>query len=419
MESSLIILIVLFCATAFASATEMAIASVNRIRIKSRIEQGDKKAEKIYKIIEMKENAITTIVVLNNIVNITIPTMATILFINLFGVVKGPIYSAIVMTILILIFGEIIPKSFGSKYSEKYLNSFVSIISVVIKVCYPIAFLFIKLNQFVLKQLNKNEGDIDDLVELEDEILTMIEESSLEGKIEETEEELIRNAIEFNDIIVKAIIQPKRNVFMVSANWDNSEIFKQMSNMRFSRVPVYEDDKDQIIGILSEREFLIEYLKNEKFKVRTIIREAKFIPSSVKLSKILPELQKTKSQMAIVVDERATVQGIVTIEDILEELVGEIYDEHDDVVEEFLKLADGSFIVDGEMSILDFNELFDVKDIESELQEATLAGYVIELAEKIPHLDEVYNDNYFNYKIGEVQGNKIEKIIVTVRDDIE
>ena len=246
----------------------------------------------------------------------------------------------------------------------------------------------------------------------------MIEESSLEGKIEVSEELLIRNAIEFNDIRVEEIFQPKRNVFMLNVNSTNECMLEQMLDMRFSRIPVYEDDKDHIIGIISEREFLSSYIENKSFDVKTIIRDCKFIPDTMKISTLLPQLQNTKSQMAIVIDERATVQGIITVEDIVEEIVGEIWDEHDDVVHEFRQIDEYTYEISGEMTINDFNDLYEIKDISSEQLESTVAGYVIELAEKIPETSETFEDNDFSYTISHVDGNKIEKIIVKLRAEV-
>lgn len=412
---ALIIVFLMFC-TAFASATEMAIASANRIRFKARAEDDDVKAKKIYRLIENRNHVITTIVVLNNIVNILIPTISTLLFVEVFGAYGVPI-SAILMTILILVFGEILPKMYGSRRSESYLYSMVSLISFVIKLIYPIAYPFIKLNKFVESRLIKRDEEADNqFVEVEEEILTMIEESSLEGKIEENEEELIRNAIEFNDIRVEEILQPKRNVFMINTMETNRDIFSQITEMRYSRIPVYEEDKDHIIGMISERDFLTHYIENKEFDIRTIIRDVKFIPDTMKISTLLPQLQNTKSHIAVVIDERATVQGIVTVEDIIEELVGEIWDEHDDVVLDFRKIDEMTYEVSGELTINDFNDLYEIKDIESEQSESTIAGYVIELAQKIPVLGEIYEDNNFTYEISHVDGNKVEKMIIKAKE---
>lgn len=392
----------------------MAVASVSRIRIKSKAENGDKKAIKILVLISNSEKTITSIVVLNNIVNILLPTVSTVIFLELMPT-YGLMVSTVVMTIVIVLFGEIIPKIYGRENAERFLYSTVDLINFIIKLIYPIAIIFQYVSSLFTKLMKSDHEEDDDGSEVEDEILTMIEESSQEGKIDESEEELIRNAIEFNDIRVEEIIQPKRNMVMVDVEATNEEIIELMVKERYSRIPVYEENTDHIIGVLSEREFLTEYIANKDFDIRGILREALFIPDTQKISKLLPELQQSKSHLAIVLDERATVQGLVTVEDILEELVGEIWDEHDDVTFEYNMISDEEVEVSGEMTINDFNELFTAEDIESDSLESTVAGYVIELAECIPDLGEVFSDDNFSYEITEVHGKKIEKIKITLQ----
>ncbi len=411
LSTALVLMVVLLFFTAFASCSEMALASVSRIRIKSKAENGDKKAIKILELITNSERTITSIVVLNNIVNILLPTISTIVFIQI-SPEYGVFISTVVMTVVIILFGEIVPKVYGRENAEKYLYQTVGLINVIINIIYPVSIIFIKISGFINRILAKDNEEEEDLVEVEEEILTMIEESSQEGKIDESEEELIRNAIEFNDKRVEEILQPKRNMVMVNVDDKNEDIIELMINERYSRIPVYEEDSDHIIGILYEREFLTAYIANHKVNIRSILRKPLFIPDTKKISKLLPELQQSKSHLAIVLDERATVQGIVTVEDILEELVGEIWDEHDDVIIECRKISDKEYEVSGEMNISDFNELFEIQDVESDSSESTIAGYVIELAERIPSLDDVFYDEDFEFKITEISGNKVEKIKV-------
>lgn len=411
LSTALVLMVVLLFCTAFASCSEMALASVSRIRIKAKADNGDKKAIQILELITNSERTITSIVVLNNIVNILLPTISTIVFIQI-APQYGVFISTIVMTIVIILFGEIVPKVYGRENSEKYLYRTVTLVNLIINLIYPISIVFIKISGFINQILAKDDEEDEDLVEVEEEILTMIEESSQEGKIDESEEELIRNAIEFNDKRVEEILQPKRNMVMVNVEDKNEDIIELMINERYSRIPVYEEDSDHIIGILYEREFLTAYIANHNVNIRSILRKPLFIPDTQKISKLLPELQQSKSHLAIVIDERATVQGLVTVEDILEELVGEIWDEHDEVVTEWRKISDHEYEVSGEMTIGDFNELFEIQDVESDSSESTIAGYVIELAERIPNQGDVFFDDDFEFKITEISGNKVEKIKV-------
>lgn len=416
LSTAIPIMLVLMCLTAFASCSEMAIASCSRIRMKAKAESGDKKAKQILELLNNSERTITSIVVLNNIVNILLPTISTIVFTKLMPV-YGVLVSTVLMTIILLIFGEIVPKVYGRENAEKYLMSMIGTISFVVTIIYPIAIIFIKISEGINKLLKRKDHDEEaDLIEVEDELLTMIEESSQEGKINESEEELLKNAIEFNEIRVEEILTPKRNMIMIEVNTPNEEIFTLLQKERYSRIPIFENDTDNIIGVLSEREFLTKYVDRKEFDIREMLREPLFIPDTQKISKLLPELQISKSHLAIVLDERATVQGLVTVEDIVEEIVGEIWDEHDDVIFESRKISDIEYEVVGEMTINDFNELFEIKDIESEQLESTIAGYVIEIAECIPDLGAVYEDDDFIYTVTEVVGNKLEKIIVKMKE---
>jgi CBS domain containing-hemolysin-like protein len=402
--------VILFIITAIASASEMALSSVSRIRLKAKAEAGDKKARELLKMVEDYDRSITSVVVLNNIINILLPAISLMLFVSVVGEQYGFILSTVVMTLLILIFGEIIPKIYGKESNEKYLYTVLPFLKLVRFLFYPLVKIFLSISSLFKKFIVKEVQEEDNI--LEDELLTIIEESKEEGQLKESEEELIRNAIEFNDTRVEEILQPKSSMTMISSDSDNQSVYMLLKEERYSRVPVYENDTDNIIGIISEREFLVAYVEDKEFDLKDTIRDVIFIPDTLKISKLLPELQAKHIHMAIVVDERGTVQGLVTVEDILEELVGEIWDEHDDVAHDVRKLSDNVYEVVGELSIDDFNDLFDVKDISSSHSETTIAGYILELAERIPISGDKFFDDNFKYVVSEMDGNKIEKIKV-------
>ncbi len=404
--------LLLLCLSAFFSASEIAISAASRIRYKARAEDGDEKAARILKLLENNEKTITAIVVLNNIINILIPTLSTIIFISMIEREKLAIFtSTVTVTIILIFFAEILPKVYGKERNEGHLNRSYKIIELSIWIVTPISFFVFKFTHFFRERVFPKNTDVG--IEVEDEILTMIEEGVEEGQLEESEEELIRNAIEFNDIRVEEILQPKSKMIMINVVEEHQTIFDTIIKERYSRMPVYDKDKDNIIGILSEREFLTNYIINKEFDLKATLRDVLFIPDTMKISKLLPELQNSHSHLAIVVDERGTVQGLVTVEDILEELVGEIWDEHDDIIHIYKKLNDNLYEISGEMTINDFNDLFDEKDIESEKSESTIAGYVLELAERIPEITNEFSDNIFDFKIIKMDGNKIDKMIVT------
>lgn len=409
-----ILFIVLFIVTAILAALEMALSSVNKLRVKSKLGK-NRKAENVLKLIEDYDRTITTVIVVNNIINIILPTISTLIFITIFKDNKelGLLLSTIFLTLLLLMFGEILPKTYGKKNSEKLLYMFVGFVNFIVKLFTPVTFIFLKTTDFVKSKLFK---DTEEKIEVEDEILTMIEE---DDQLEENEEELIRNAIEFSDIRVDEILQPKNNMVMVDVSKTNEEIYEVLSNEKYSRIPVYEDNIDNIIGVIYERDFLRNYIDNNKFKVESIIRDIDFVPDTVKVQTLLPEMQKKHKHMSIVVDEYGTVQGLITVEDIIEELVGEIWDEHDEVIYEFEKINDNCYNVLGTITIDDFNELFEQNiDIDTETEDSTVAGYLLEKIQRIPEIDEVIEDEEFVYKILEKSDRKIEKIEVKAKSGL-
>lgn len=409
-----LIIIALLALSAMNSGLEMALASVNRIRIKSKAENGDKKAEKILNLIENYERSSTTIIVFNNIVNILLASVSSSFFITV-SPKYGVILSTVFMTILILIFGEIVPKIYGVTNPEKMLYSLESTLSFSIKLFKPIVTIFLAINHRIQTLFESEDEDDMEYNEIEEELLTIIQESEDEGKLDVEDGELIRNAVEFNETRVSEIYTPKHKFTSISVDEDTEEILKLLKREKFSRVPVYEDDSDNIIGILYERDFYMHYTSNSEIDIRSIVREPIHVPDTMKIQKLLITLQQKHSHLSIVVDERGTVVGLCTMEDIIEELVGEIWDEHESVEYEYTKLSENKFKVNGDFSINDFNDLFEKEDIAPETDEDTIAGYILELAERIPEHQEVIEDSDFLFTVNAESGKKIDTIIVELK----
>lgn len=411
----ILIIVILLGLSAINSGLEMALASVNRIRIKSKSENGNKKATKILKLIGNYEQVSTTIIVFNNIVNILLASVASSFFIKL-SPKYGVILSTLIMTLLILIFGEIVPKIYGVTNPEKLLNTFEPFLNLSIKILKPIVGVFLAINRRIQSLFSKNR-EVEDIEqgEVEEELLTIIQESEDEGKLEAEDSELIRNAVEFNETRVSEIYTPKNKITSISIDEEVSNILKILKKEKFSRVPIYENDTDNIIGILYERDFYTHYTENEEIDIRQILREPIHIPDTMKIQKLLVLLQQKHSHMSIVVDERGTVVGLCTMEDIIEELVGEIWDEHEIVEYEYLKISDRKFKVNGDFSINDFNDLFEKEDIAPLTDEDTIAGYILELAERIPEDGEVIEDSDFTFTVYTESGKKIDTIIVELK----
>lgn len=403
------LIIILLFLSALNSGLEMALAGVNRIKIKAKVDNDDKKAIKVLKLIETYPETSTTIIVFNNVVNILLASISSAFFITLFPV-YGVLVSTIIMTILILIFGEIIPKIYGRNNAESMLTTFAGFLNISKKILRPIVYVFLKFNNRFQRNIKTQD---DEQSEVEDELLAMIEESEQEGTIDEEDSELIKNAIDFNDTRVSEILTPFDEIISVDVTDSHKDILELFKEEKYSRIPVYEEDSSNIIGLLYERDFFNAYIEDKNFDLKSILREAIFTPDSLKISKLLVRLQNMHNHMTIIVDERGTVIGLCTIEDIIEELVGEIWDEHDDVELDLFKLSENKYEISGDYSISDFNDIFDeVKDIESETDEDTLAGYVIEIAEKIPDNGEVIKDEFYKYIINSDSNKKINSIIV-------
>lgn len=419
MDSSLIVmgtvLIILLCLSAFLSSSEMALISLSSIRLKMSSDEGNKKAKKTQNLLNNYNLTIVSIVVGNNIVNILLPTISTLFFTQLISNKLIAIFvSTVLMTIIVIFFGEIIPKIYGKDQQENLVFKVVDILDVMIRILYPITKIFLVLTDFIQDHFFPETSDEE--IEVEEELLTRIEEGVEEGSLNEEEEELIRNAIEFEEIRVEEVLRPKADIFMINADTPNDEIFMLMSKERYSRIPVYEHDTDNIIGILYERDFLTAYIDYRDLDIRDILREVNFIPDTMRISLLLPQLQKDRSHLAMVVDEHGTIQGLITVEDIIEELVGDIWDEDEDIQSEIKPLNNQQYLVLGGVTLSDFNEYFENKElpeIESE-QENTIAGYVIELLQAIPKEGDRCCDETYRFEVKSMDNNRIDQILVTI-----
>lgn len=419
MDSSLIVmgtvLIILLCLSAFLSSSEMALISLSSIRLKMSSDEGNKKAKKTQKLLNNYNLTIVSIVVGNNIVNILLPTISTLFFTQLISNKLIAIFvSTVLMTIIVIFFGEIIPKIYGKDQQENLVFKVVDILDIMIRILYPITKIFLVLTDFIQDHFFPETSDEE--IEVEEELLTRIEEGVEEGSLNEDEEELIRNAIEFEEIRVEEVLRPKADIFMINVDTPNDKIFMLMSKERYSRIPVYEHDTDNIIGILYERDFLTAYIDYHDLDIRDILREVNFIPDTMRISLLLPQLQKDRSHLAMVVDEHGTIQGLITVEDIIEELVGDIWDEDEDIQSEIKPLNNHQYLVLGSVTLSDFNEYFENKElpeIESE-QENTIAGYVIELLQAIPKEGDRCCDETYRFEVKSMDNNRIDQILVTI-----
>lgn len=399
---SIVILSILILLSAFFSATETAFLSFNKIKMKTAAQDGDKRAQKILDLFEKYDKLISTILIGNNIVNIAASSIATVLFIKMLGEKNGPTISTIVITLVVLICGEITPKRIAKEIPDKVAMLTYPFIKFLTVVLTPLSFL-LSLWQKLVTKLFKFQGES---VMTEDELITMVDEAQQDGGIDEDEGELIRSAIEFNDVEVRDIITPRVDVSAVSADATVEEIASVFYETGYSRLPVYNNTIDDIIGILHEKDFY--YMRHKGVTDFTsAIGKAVYVSEHVQISDLLKKFQLEKAHMAVVLDDFGGTLGICTLEDIIEELVGDIWDEHDEIVEQFSKCNDGSVLADASARALDMFEYFDIKPTDENDLPQTVNGWVLK---ELGHLPEPGES--FDYKNMHVEVTKSDKKIV-------
>ena len=377
----LIAIIILVIFSGFFSSTETAFTSVNKIKLRSLASNGNKRAGKVLSLAEEKfDKLISTILIGNNLVNITATTLATTMFVMLIkdgGTAN--LVSTVVMTVGVLIFGEITPKLIAKVYPEKMAMAFYPLVIFFYYILYPFNMIF-SAWRFILSKIFrfKNEDTV-----TEDEILTIVEEAEEDGTIREEETKLIRSVIEFDDLEVGDIFVPRVNMTAVEVSDNMEEIKKVFNKEGYSRLPVYKDTIDTIIGTIHEKDFFNAYLNGKK-NVDGILQNAFYTTEHAKISVLLKQLQKKKVHIAIVLDEYGGTLGMVTLEDILEELVGEIWDEHDEEVNYFRSVGNEQYIVDGNAPLDDMFTYFELEDEDEKFDANTVSGWVIEKLGEIP-----------------------------------
>lgn len=372
-----VILIIIFLIfSAFFSATETAFTSLNRVRLKNRANDGDKRAKETLELSLDYNKLLSTILIGNNIVNIALTATATLLFIRLYGS-YGPTISTVVTTVIVLVFGEISPKNLAKESPEKFAMFATPATRVFMVVFTPLNWLFGQL-KVLLSKLFKISSD-DGITE--EEILTMVEEAETEGRIEADQSELIQNAIEFNELEAWDVITPRVDIVAIDVESTKKETAKIFAETGFSRVPVYDGDLDRILGILNQKDFH-NYVDGSKETISDYIKPVIYVAGSMKAAVLLKRLQVNKSHMAIIVDEYGGTAGLVTMEDIIEELIGDIYDEYDEEESsDIIQLQDGSYRV---MCSANVEKMFDYFDEELELDVNTVNGWVVLQLDKLP-----------------------------------
>ena len=401
----LAIILVCILLSGYFSATETAFSTFNRIRVKNLAEKGDKRAERVVRLSENYDTLISTILVGNNIVNILATSLATVLFIDLMGDL-GSTISTIVMTVAVLIFGEISPKTIAKRSPEAFAMLSAPLLSFIKIILTPLTLIF-KGWQALLSKIFKTK---DDAGMTEEELISIIEEAEEEGDINEDESTLIKSAIEFNDLEVSDIFTPRIDITAISADATKEELSDLFSESGYSRLPVYEGDIDNIIGIVYYKDFYSTAFA-EDVSITDILKPVIYVAKTQRINDLLKELQNKQLHLAVVLDEYGSTAGIVTLEDILEEIVGEIWDEHDEKVEEIKKTGDNEYIISGMASV---SKVFDMLDIDDEDIDATnMNGWAMEVLGKLPEEGEKFTECGLEVEIVETNGKRVENLKIT------
>ena len=407
----IITLIVLILLSAFFSATETAFTSVNRPRLKTRAGDGNKRADKVLGIIDDYDKILFTLLIGNNIVNITATTIGTLLFISLINAETGPTVSTVVLTAVVLIFGEIVPKTFAKEYPERFAEFSYPLVRLFMVLLFPLSAVFSGLKLLIKKIFKfKDEEGIN-----EEELLNIVEEANEDGSIDDTETELISSAIEFHDSEVGDILIPRVNVVAIPADMPMERIKHVFFKNAYSRLPVYNGTIDKIIGMIHERDFFTA-LDKGAHNINDIIKKTAIATEHMKISTLLKSMQKQKVHLSVVVDEYGGTLGIVTMEDILEELVGEIWDEHDEVVNYFEKVSPNTYLVDGNADLGDFFKLFSIETEEDEFDSQTVGGWVLEKTGELPKKNASFEFEHLQVVLTKCSQRRVYEVKVIITD---
>ena len=406
---SYILLVILIALSAFFSASETAYTTVNKIRLQNYVDAGSKKAKTALFIAENYDRTLTTILIGNNIVNIGASSIATLLFVKLFGP-SGAAISTAVMTILILIFGEVLPKSFAKESSEKFALAFSRPLRILMTVFWPVVFLFIQLKK-VAKHISPIKEEETPTV-TEQELKFIVESIEDEGVLEKQESELVQHALEFDEKTVQEVLTPRVDMTTLDIEDDLQTNIGLVLTERFSRIPVCRGTSDRIIGILHTKDLLEALVRGDAIDLASMVQPAFFVYKTKKLSSLLADFKRNKTHVAIVTDDCGGTVGMVTMEDLLEELVGDIWDEDEEIIRDFVRIDSQHFLISGDLTI---RELFDHLDLpfsNLESNHTSCGGWALEALGHIPQAGEAFQFKNMTLTIQEMDDQRVKKLSV-------
>ncbi|BDG34661.1 hemolysin family protein [Saccharococcus caldoxylosilyticus] len=394
---------------AFFSSAETALSSANKIRLKNYVEENHRGSKRVNYIMEHLDHVLLTVLVANRITGIVAVAFLVDVATTMLGERAGLVAAIIVMTVLLVVFGEILPKSIAKVHAESLSIRYAGIIYVLMKLLSPVTTLFHAVREHVAKWFTS--GAVVPVV-TEEEIKVMIDLSEEEGIIDNKEKELIHRSLDFDEILVEEIFTPRSDMVAVEVNQPIEEIRDVFLEEKYSRIPVYEGDIDNVIGILSESDFFSELVQQKEVNIRKLLRKPLFVVESMKISDLLPEFQKSKVHMAIVVDEFGGTAGLITLEDIIEQIVGEIWDEHDEAVKSIRQIDENSYEFNAELPLDEFCEMMKIDTPESASH--TLGGWIFEMFERVPNVGETLHYGPLTFTVRQVENRRIRKVLVSL-----
>lgn len=406
LEVTIILICVLF--SAYFSATETAFNTFNRIRIKNLAEKGNKRAARALELAENYDTLISTILIGNNIVNILAASLATLYFTRILAGGSAAQFatsiSTAVMTLIVLTFGEISPKTIAKQSPDKFVLFATPLISVLVVIFKPFSFVFKQLQNLLSRIFKTGE----DQGMTEEELISIIEEAAEEGDLDEEESTLIKSAIEFNELEVGDIFTPRIDITAVRSDISKEELAKVFTESGYSRIPIYDDDLDNIHGIVYYKDFFSD-VNSTDMPISEIVKPVMYVTKTQKINDLLKDLQEKQMHLAVVTDEYGSTAGIVTLEDILEEIVGEIWDEHDEIIEEIKRIGEGEYIVSG---MANLEKLFEELEIEldEELDAMTVNGWAMKILDRIPEEGDSFEELGLTVKVLKMDGRRIEDL---------
>lgn len=409
----LVIVIILLSASAFFSSAETALMTSNKLKMRNLADNGNKRAAKVLKVTENTDKMLSAILIGNNIVNLTASSISTTLTLKIFGSKLVGIATGI-LTFLILVFGEITPKNVASKNAEKMALIYIGVISFLVTVLTPVIFIVNTVAKFVISIFNKN-GDDNNAV-TEEELRAMVEYSHEEGIIENEEKKMIVNVVDFGDTVAGDIMVPRVDMVMVDEKSSYEEILQVFREERYTRIPVYEETPDNVIGILNVKDFLLIEDK-ENFIMKELLREPLYTYEYKKTSALMMDMRKTGANIVIVLDEYGITAGLITLEDMLEEIVGEIRDEFDaDEDEGITKVSDLEYLIDGSTNLDDINDRIGLS-LSSEEYES-IGGLIMEKLGRLPVEGEIINFDNIVLTVKKMDHARIEKVCLKLKQPV-